>query len=151
MRNLAHTVSFAAKRSFKKLSPNLVSSAEKFHSQECLLVVKYVVKNLDLALNFLMLMHCTTNKKEAVSLKILLYWTVTRNRIKVISCSWEQQVVQFYICWRWQNTLGRGSHCITSIPTLGKRLEGRKACNMLSPYQEAECLPAIISLLSGNG
>lgn len=86
-----------------------------------MLVVKIMAKNLDLALNFLMLMHCTTNKKLRVSLKIMLPWIVTRNRIRVIPCNWEQGAVQFYILWRQQNTSGRGSHCITSIPTSGTR------------------------------
>lgn len=52
---------------------------------------------------------------------MMLYWIVMRNRIRVISCNWEQGIVQFYLCWRWQNTLGRGSHCIISISTSGAR------------------------------
>lgn len=83
---------------------------------------------------------------------MVLYWSVTRKRIRGVSCDWEQEVELILHLLEAAEHLGeKQSLCYLPCSFWGKRYEGRKGCNKPSPHQKGECLPAIIPLLVGSG
>lgn len=89
-------------------------------------------------------------KISVVSLK-MIYWSVTRNRIRAISCDWEQEVELVLHLLEAPEHLGeRQPLCYLHPSFWSKRWEDRKVCNMPPPHQKEECFPAFISLLASS-
>lgn len=69
-----------------------------------------------------MFMHCTTTGKSLWCHSTWYYtgvWPGTGLQQYPVTGS--NKLNWFYICWKQQNTLVRGSHCATSIPASGAR------------------------------
>lgn len=96
MRNIIwgilHTLLFLLPSGLSRSSLPIWYLYTEFHPQKCLLVVK-LWPRINIQPKFAhvdALYHYW--KISVVSLIMALYWSVTRNRIRAISCDWEQRI-----------------------------------------------------------
>jgi len=91
-------------------------------------------------------------KKSVVSLKMVLYWTVTRNRIRAIPCDWEQDFELILHLLEAAEHLGeRQSLCYLHPTFWGKRWKGERAatcCHRIK--KKSAALQRFLSWLAGG-